>query len=608
MIKEMKKYILMLSAAVLTLSSCEDMLNKVPQDELSPESYFRTETDLQLFSNTFYNNLLDKSPYDEQSDQYVEYTLSDEIIGGTKRVVPDDGGGWTWTDLRKMNTLLEYAPQQCEDEAALVKYTAVTRFFRAYFYFEKVKRFGDVPWYDTQLGSDDEALYNPRDSRELIMTKMLEDVNYAIDNLPTEKFSPSSTGPFRVNKWAALALKARFCLFEGTFRKYHQLTLEGNDYTYYLEQAAAAAKELIDDGPYSLYNTGHPESDYLSLFTAEDANTDEYILAIKFDYSLAIHHNGTAYSLLATQGRPGMTRKMVCLYQMADGSRFTDRQGWQTMQFADEMKDRDPRLAQTVRGLGYTRIGETEVLAPDFSACVTGYQPIKFVQEPTASGGQVDRNDRSTNDLPVYRYAEVLLNYAEAKAELGTLTQEDLDISINEIRSRAGMPALDLAAANASPDWYLSSADYGFTNVDGANKGVILEIRRERAIELAQEGFRYYDLMRWAAGECFDQAIYGMYFPGAGQYDLTGDGVADICLYSGDSAPSDLPDGVTAYKIGSEMILVGGEGEGGYASLSSDVRQGFNPDRDYLYPIPRNQRNLNHNLEQNPKWEDGLDF
>ena len=99
-----------------------------------------------------------------------------------------------------------------------------------------------------------------------------------------------------------------------------------------------------------------------------------------------------------------------------------------------------------------------------------------------------------------------------------------------------------------------------------------------------------------------------MYFPGAGQYDLTGDGVADICLYSGDSAPSDLPDGVTAYKIGSEMILVGGEGEGGYASLSSDVRQGFTPDRDYLYPIPRNQRNLNHNLEQNPNWEDGLDF
>ena len=604
----MKKYILMLSAAVLTLSSCEDMLNKIPQDELSPDSYFRNETELQLFSNTFYNNLLDKSPYDEQSDQYVEYTLSDEIIGGTKRIPPATGGGWTWTDLRKMNTLLAYAPEQCEDQAVLEKYMAVTRFFRAYFYFEKVKRFGDVPWYETELGSADPALYNPRDSREFVMTKMLEDVNYAIEHLPSEKFSSSSSGPFRVNKWAALALKSRFCLFEGTYRKYHGLELEGNDSKFYLEQAAAAAKEIIDNGPYKLYNTGHPESDYQNLFTAEDANTDEYILAIKFDYSLAIHHNGTAYSLLATQGRPGVTRKVVCLYQMTDGSNFTDRQGWQTMQFAEEMQDRDPRLAQTVRGLGYTRIGQTEVLAPDFSACVTGYQPVKFVQEPTASGGQVDRNDRSTNDLPVYRYAEALLNYAEARAELETLTQDDLDITVNDIRSRAGMPAVVMAEANDSPDWYLSSADYGFTNVSGANKGIILEIRRERTIELAQEGFRYNDLMRWAAGYCVDQPIYGMYFPGAGQYDLTGDGVPDICLYDGDSAPAGLPEGVTAYKLGSEMILVGAEGDGGYASLTSDVRNGFNPERDYLYPIPTNERTLNRNLTQNPGWDDGLDF
>ena len=118
----------------------------------------------------------------------------------------------------------------------------------------------------------------------------------------------------------------------------------------------------------------------------------------------------------------GLTRKMVNMYLMKDGSRFTDQPGWQEMSFLEETKDRDPRLAQSIRTPGYTRIGETTVLPPDLSVTVTGYQPIKFVQEPTASGGQVDRNDRNTNDLPVYRYAEVLLNYAEAKAELGTLT------------------------------------------------------------------------------------------------------------------------------------------------------------------------------------------
>ena len=122
------------------------------------------------------------------------------------------------------------------------------------------------------------------------------------------------------------------------------------------------------------------------------------------------------------------------------------------------------------------------------------------MQEPTASGGNVDRNSRSTCDLPVYRYAEVLLNYAEAKAELGTLTQDDLDKSVNKIRQRVGMPGLNMAKANANPDRYLSDAETGFTNVTGANKGVILEIRRERAIELTQEGFRYNDLVRWKAG------------------------------------------------------------------------------------------------------------
>ena len=128
------------------------------------------------------------------------------------------------------------------------------------------------------------------------MTKMIEDIDYAIDNLPTREEESSS--PFRVNRWAALALKAQFCLYEGTYRKYHDLKLEGNDYTYYLDLAAKAAGEIINDGPYKLYSTGHPESDYLNLFAAEDANPDEYILAIKFDYSLAIHHNANGHTLV----------------------------------------------------------------------------------------------------------------------------------------------------------------------------------------------------------------------------------------------------------------------------------------------------------------------
>lgn len=595
----MKRYIIIAIALITGLTAC-DVLDTKPLSQISPETYFKTETDLQLFSNTFYNNLLDKSPYDDQSDLYIQQNLSAEMIGGNRRTVPNSGGGWSWGDLRKMNTLLVYI-DQCEDEAAVVKYTALTRFFRAYFYFDKVKRFGDVPWYDKELGSADEDLYKPRDSRELVMTRMIEDIDYAIENLPSE------VSTYRVNKWAALALKARFCLFEGTYRKYHNLSLEGNNYSYYLQQSANAAAELINEGPYTLYSTGSPNKDYLTLFAQENASKDEYILAMKFDFSLGIYHNATAHTVVATQGRPGLTRKMVNSYLNVDGTAFTDQEGWQEAAFIDEVKDRDPRLAQSIRTPGYTRIGTSKVLAPDLTGSVTGYHPVKFVQDPTASGGNVDRNDRSTADLPVFRYGEVLLNYAEAKAELGTLNQGDLDISINKLRERVGMPYLNMQAANANPDWYLSSAEYGYTNVTGTNKGVILEIRRERAIELNQEGFRFDDLVRWKAGYSIDQEIYGIYFKQPGAYDLTGDGVADVILYEEGTSKPTAPDGVQVLLIGEDILL--SEGDHGYIYYHKNIaRTKFSEVRDYLYPIPINERSLNNNLTQNPGWNDGLDF
>ena len=594
----MKRYIIFAALATLGLSSCDSALERTPQSQLSPENYFRTETDLQLFSNTYYFNLLDDNMFAHQSDEITQLVMSNEMRGGSTRTVPKSGGGWSWGNLRKMNTMLEYI-HSCSDEAAVKKYTGVCQFFRAFFYFEKVKRFGDVPWVDVQLGSSDAALYNPRDSREFIMTKMIEDIDGAIENLP------SDVSVYRVNKWTALALKSSFCLFEGTFRKYHNLTLEGHDYQYYLNLAAESAKQIIDGGKYKLYNTGKPAQDYQTLFTQEDADKGEFILAIKFDFGLEIFNNSTAFSIIQTQGRPGMTKKIVDSYLMADGTRFTDQAGWQTKQFVEEVTGRDPRLAQTIRTAGYHRIGQTEILAPDFSATVTGFQPVKFVMDPTAGNNGVDRPDRSINDLPVYRYAEVLLNYAEAKAELGTLTQDDLDISINKIRKRAGMPDLNMAAANANPDWYLESKEYGYVNVDkGANKGVILEIRRERTIELAQEGYiRWYDLMRWKEGNCVDQDLHGMYFPGPGSYDLTGDGNPDIVLYT-DAKPSGS---VPAYKIGTDIYL--SDGESGYVNPHAKTqRSKFNEERDYLYPIPINERSLNNNLAQNPGWDDGLDF
>ena len=169
------------------------------------------------------------------------------------------------------------------------------------------------------------------------------------------------------------------------------------------------------------------------------------------------------------------------------------------------------------------------------------------------------------------------------------------------------MPDLNMQKANADPDWYLSSAEYGYTNVTGSNKGVILEIRRERAIELTQEGFRFDDLVRWKAGYCIDQNIYGMYFKQPGEYDLTGDGVVDVILYEGSTPKPSAPDGVQVLLIGQDILLT--EGTRGYIYYHKNIaRTKFSEVRDYLYPIPINERSLNKNLTQNPGWDDGLNF
>lgn len=280
---------------------------------------------------------------------------------------------------------------------------------------------------------------------------------------------------------------------------------------------------------------------------------------------------------------------------MKDGSRFTDISNYEKMQFKEECTDRDPRLAQTVRTPGYKRIGATTVSVPDFGSCITGYQYVKFIVAPAYDGG------KSTNDMPLFRYAEVLLNFAEAKAERGTLTQADLDKSIKLLRDRVGMPKLFLDEANADPCSYLSSQ---YKNVDkGENKGVILEIRRERRIELAREGFRWHDLLRWKAGELLERKFYGMYFPGTGSYDLDGNGTIDLEIYSG--ADPVKVSGRQYLKVGSDIVF-DNSASSGQIWVNANIEKKWREDRDYFYPIPTQERTLNPNLTQNPNWIDDL--
>ena len=600
----MKKNIILYSFIALLsgTAGCSDMLDEYPLDAISPETYYNNADELRSATNQFYGMFPGAaSGYTESADVVCIFNLPAEVQG--IRTVPTSGGGWNWEYLRAVNFYLSHSVR-CDDVDAREHFDGIARFFRAYFYFEKVKRFGEVPWFDRELSSTDPELFRPRDSRDFIMDKILDDLTYAINNISDKK------DLYNVTHWTALALKSRICLFEGTFRKYHGIP----GYEKFLNECATASKLFIDNAPYAIYQTG--AQPYRDLFSSMNAIEEEVILARDYDRSQNVMHEANANTLSPTYGRPGMNKKIVNSYLMTNGDRFTDQPGYETMQYYDEMQNRDPRLTQTVVGPGYMRINSDAVSSPNFGASTTGYQITKWVTDASGDGYM-----GSSNDYILFRAAEVYLNYAEAKAELGTLTQEDLEISIKKIRDRVGMPNIDMLAANANPDPYLCAPETGYRNVTDPNKGVILEIRRERTIELCLEGHRYYDIIRWKEGKMFEQPFLGMYFPGLTQgsgdnrYDVfdMNDGIAgdkekvDICIYTG-KKPS-VKNIRKFYKLGEEFVLTDGDkGNIICHDIEKEPRQ-WNEERDYFFPIPTTERSLtNGALTQNPGWNDGLDF
>ena len=600
----MKKNIILYSFIALLsgTAGCSDMLDQYPLDAISPETYYNNADELRSATNQFYGMFPGAaSGYTESADVVCTFNLPAEVQG--IRTVPTSGGGWNWEYLRAVNFYLSHSVR-CDDVDAREHFDGIARFFRAYFYFEKVKRFGEVPWFDRELSSTDPELFRPRDSRDFIMDKILDDLTYAINNISDKK------DLYNVTHWTALALKSRICLFEGTYRKYHGIP----GYEKFLDECATASKLFIDNAPYAIYKTG--AQPYRDLFSSMNAIEEEVILARDYDRAQNVMHEANANTLSPTYGRPGMNKKIVNSYLMTNGDRFTDQPGYETMQYYDEMQNRDPRLTQTVVGPGYMRINSDAVSSPNFGASTTGYQITKWVTDASGDGYL-----GSSNDYILFRAAEVYLNYAEAKAELGTLTQEDLKISIKKIRDRVGMPNIDMFAANANPDPYLCAPETGYRNVTGPNKGVILEIRRERTIELCLEGHRYYDIIRWKEGKMFEQPFLGMYFPGLTQgsgdnrYDVfdMNDGIAgdkekvDICIYTG-KKPS-VKNIRKFYKLGEEFVLTDGDkGNIICHDIEKEPRQ-WNEERDYFFPIPTTERSLtNGALTQNPGWNDGLDF
>ena len=574
--------------SVLLLSACS--MDKYPQDSLSPETYFSSATELKLYTNYFYKLMPEgEEMYAEEGDHFVAPVPSRQVQG--TRLITETDSKWNWEVLRKINFYLAHS-SNCDDLDARAHYDGLARFFRAYFYFDKVRNYGDVPWYGQVIDSDDkELLSKPRDSRALVVDSILADLDFAIANLSDTRTATE------VNKWTALALKSRVCLFEGTFRKYHagktfnpdNLPWEG-----LLELAADASEELMNESGYSLYTTG--EQPYRDLFASMYANPDEYIWARVYNTDLSIKNNANAWSVARTTG---FTKRFVNMYLMADGSRFTEKDGYDKMGYVEECTGRDPRMAQTIHTPGYIQYGATKTSAVDLKQTSTGYKYIKYVME-----SKYNTWGASVASMPIFRFGEVLLNYAEAKAELGTLTQGDLDKSINLLRGRVGMPDLKMADANAKPCAYMEAL---YPNVSqSANKGVIMEIRRERLIETALEGLHYWDIMRWREGKAFTQPYLGIYFPAPGKYDMTGDGKANIFIMEeGQTGSGGI--GVSKLYLGTDLILTNAT-EGNMWAFGT-LTFLFDEDKDYLNPIPTNERVLtNGAITQNPGWNDGLTF
>lgn len=587
----MKNIFRLLSIAAFGVVAASCDLTLFPEDSVSPEVYFKSESDFQQWSNYYYSALLDNADAVSRynADDMVDKSMGD-IIQGT-RLASDSMSGnneWDWDLLRRINYQLTNSVN-CEDEALRTKYDGIAYFFRAYFYYQKVMRFGDVPWYDKVLESTDtEFLNKARDDRGFVMDKVMEDFDKAIEMIPATKDQYSA----RVTKWAALAMKSRAALFEGTWRKYHGMP----DADKYLLQAAAAAKTFIEESGYVLYNQG--EEPYRDLFCSDKAKTEEVVLARLYQFETLNISNSVQFNI--RNDAQGFTRRFMNHYLMADGTRFTDIQGHETMFYTEETKGRDPRMAQTVLCPGYIAKEETKPTPNDMTS-LTGYEPIKFVASSAQSGAS-----KGTFDWPLIRAAEVYLNYAEALAELEQLDQPALDMSVNKIRQRAKMPDLNMLAANSDIDPFLSSC---YPNVpDGPNKGVILEIRRERTIELVNEGFRQWDMLRWKEGEQMVnkyKPYYGIWFPAEGLYDMDGDGKNDLEIYS-EKQQSKPSDGLTVKKIGVDFVL--SHGTYGYVTAWSTLTWEWN-DREYLWPIPADQRVLTGGaLTQNPGWTDSTNF
>lgn len=583
------KYFNVVLIILFALTSCEkDFLERSPEVNISDGEFWKSKNDLKLYANNFYNNFLPSYQgfftqgiygldSDEGSDNMIHINFSGQILNG-ERTIPSSGGGWSiseWGRIRNVNYFLQNYTKSTESFEVIKEHVGEAHYFRALLYFDLMKKFGDLPWIEKPLTPlDTDLMKSERVSRSIITDNILADLDKATLYLPTKSGASSN----RVYKEVAMALQARIALYEGTWEKYHAGTafgVTGSNGDKYLNKAAATAKAIIDTGIFDLDNktTGNLRG-YWSLFNQSNYDSSKEIMFWR-RYDVASNFTNRWAQYGAHGNGKGLTKSLVDDYLCTDGLPISASPLYNgDDNLIDIVTNRDPRLNQTVRvndnqhpltnnrpsGLADDQFLNPNVVGANEDICSTGFQRFKGTDPNYVK----QFNGMGDAGLIFFRYAEVLLIYAEAKAELGTLNQSDLDMTINKLRDRVQMPHLISGVIINDPNWLFPGLS-----------PLINEIRRERRVELAAEGYRHDDIWRWAAA---DELIIGKKplgakkaqwasVPGISVYNTNSDGYVEPYINVGAMA--------TGYK--------------------------FKADRDYLLPIPLNQMTL-AGYKQNPGW------
>lgn len=621
----------------------DDFMQQDPQQNLSQGTSLKNESELTIYLNNLYGRYIEgfqsawaystSLPIDLSGSHLLGWDFfSDNLVkrGNVSSrldnsfITPNEGAtvNWTWSDLRSVNYFLQNytnaLPSVGNDLSKLEKYKGEALFFKSMDYYMKLLLFGDVPWFTKDLNIDSEELLAKRDSRTLVVDSLMWCINEAFRTLDDISGKPHG----RINKDMAAFLKARIALFEGSYRTYHtELELQSSARPL-LEACVEACEYLINTNRYELYSAG--DAPYWKLFTLKQNpavdNNKEAILARTYDGEKVGHATQRYWDQnnnVSSRPAGGATRSLVDEYLCIDGHPIytggTEGNYVTNPNFKgydglwSELENRDPRLTQTIcypgeyrsifnRATGIWGIDANGTTYPtlsynDQTSTVTGYWIIKHWMGDRTENEAVTLGQQTALE---FRYGEVLLMLAEAKAILGTITQADLDKTINKLRERAGFDfaqypdsRLQIGKEPSDPRLdkiYSEKLDYPVTPL-------LREIRRERRVELCVEGRRYEDLMRWKAGKLITVPVRGMKFTEEKQEIYDGSNTTKPVI-----APKTVID--KDVYLDSEGFIIG-------YPRSPRITNGQLPwdDRRYYWPLPLDDLGLNKNLVQNPGWQ-----